>query len=153
MALRIGELAQKAGVSTDTIRFYERQGVLPRPPRRENGYRTYSEADVEHVRLLVDLRNLEIPLEEAAEVATMCHLGHCTNSGRELPALIAERRAVIAERIHRLQTLDRRLDYLAGHLEPALQTVEGIPGACCAAAAAVITAGEGLCPCCQPQEA
>jgi len=154
MPLTIGELARQAGVSTDTVRFYERAGVLPRPSRRDNGYRTYSDADLEHLRLLVDLRKLEIPLEEAAEVATMCHLGHCADTRQELPAVIAERRADIAERIHRLQTLDRRLGYLSDHLQENLQgsteLLAMFPGACCTAAAAVMTAGEGRCPCCAP---
>jgi DNA-binding transcriptional MerR regulator len=152
MSLRIGELARLAGVSTDTIRFYEREGVLPRPARRENGYRVYTEADLEHVRLLVDLRNLEVSLEEAAEVATMCHLGHCADSRRELPALVEKRRTAIAERIDRLQALDRRLEYLASHVEASGELLAIFPGACCATAAAVMTAGEGLCPCCVPAE-
>ena len=58
--MRIGELARRAGVSTDTVRFYERSGWLPRPPRQANAYREYGETDIEHLRLLVDLRRLEI---------------------------------------------------------------------------------------------
>ena len=40
--MRIGELAQEAGVTPDTIRFYEREGLLSPPERTPNGYRTYS---------------------------------------------------------------------------------------------------------------
>jgi DNA-binding transcriptional MerR regulator len=150
--VRIGELARRAGVSADTVRFYEREGLLPRPARRENGYREYGDADAEHVRLLVDLRSLEIPLEQAAEVATMCHAGHCADTSRELPSVIARQREVIAQRIARLETLDRRLRYLGDHLvadRPMLPMLEA--GACCDVAAAVMTAGEGRCPCCAPQ--
>lgn len=149
---RIGELARQAGVSTDTVRFYEREGVLPRPARHGNGYRAYSEADLEHLRLLVDLRSLEIPLEEAADVATMCHLGHCADTRRELPAVIARQRNAIAQRIARLQQLERRLAYLGDHLETRREPLAMLPdsGACCDAAAAVMTAGEGRCPCCLP---
>ncbi|MEP5253091.1 MerR family DNA-binding transcriptional regulator, partial [Marinobacter sp.] len=39
--MRIGQLAQSVGVDTQTIRFYERQGLLPPPDRQENGYRVY----------------------------------------------------------------------------------------------------------------
>jgi DNA-binding transcriptional MerR regulator len=150
--MRIGELARRTGVSADTVRFYEREGLLPRPGRRENGYREYGDADAEHLRLLVDLRSLEIPLEKAAEVATMCHAGHCADTSRELPSVIARQREVIAQRIARLETLDRRLKYLGDHLAtdramlPMLDT-----GACCDAAAAIMTAGEGRCPCCAAQ--
>lgn len=150
-SMRIGELAKRTGVSTDTVRFYEREGLLPRPARHENGYRVYSEADAEHLRLLVDLRSLEIPLEEAAEVATMCHVGHCADTRRELPAVIARQRAAIAERISRLQTLDRRLAYLGDHIVGDRGLLSVVPRAtCCEAAAAIMTAGEGRCPCCSP---
>ncbi len=67
--MRIGELAEQVGVSTDTVRFYERAGLLPRPPRMDNGYREYRPADVDHLRLLVDLRRMEIPLDAAARIA------------------------------------------------------------------------------------
>ena len=61
--MQIGELARRVGVSTDTVRFYERSGWLPRASRRENAYRDYRESDAEHLRLLIDLRRLDIPLE------------------------------------------------------------------------------------------
>ena len=148
-SMRIGELARRVGVSTDTVRFYERQGLLPRPARAVNGYRLYSPADAEHLRLLVDLRGLEIPLEQAAEVATMCHLGHCGETRQELPSLIARQRSAIAARIERLRTLERRLAYLEDHLE-GIEPLPMVAGACCDAAVAIMTAGEGLCPCCSP---
>ncbi len=65
--MRIGELAEAVGVSTDTVRFYERSGWLPRASRRDNAYREYGPADVEHLRLIIDLRRLDLPLEDAAQ--------------------------------------------------------------------------------------
>lgn len=49
--MKIGELAEAAGVTTDTIRFYERRGVLPPPARLPSGYRVYTEATVDRIRL------------------------------------------------------------------------------------------------------
>ena len=49
-ALRIGELASAAGVSTDAVRYYERLKILPRPSRTRAGYRLYSDEDVERLR-------------------------------------------------------------------------------------------------------
>jgi DNA-binding transcriptional MerR regulator len=149
--MRIGELARRTGVPADTLRFYERAGVLPRSARSENGYREYDDADAEHVRLLVDLRSLEIPLADAAEVARFCHSGHCADTAHELPSVIDRQRLVIAERIQRLRELDARLSDLAGHLGPGLLPVVS-DGACCEAARAVLTAGEGRCACCAPSE-
>ena len=58
--MRIGELAQRLGVSGDTVRFYERPRWLPSASRTGNGYREYREEDVEHLRLLVDLRRMDL---------------------------------------------------------------------------------------------
>jgi DNA-binding transcriptional MerR regulator len=149
--MRIGELAELVGVSTDTVRFYERAGWLPRAARQGNSYREYSAADVEHLRLIIDLRRLEIPLEDAARIATWCHSGHCVDTSSTLPALIADRRAAIAERMAGLRALDDRLADLERHLRTARRplAVLGKPGErCCEAAGAVVGSVEGTCACC-----
>ena len=156
MCVRIGELAARIGVSTDTVRFYERSGWLPRPARqRDNNYREYSEADAEHLRLLIDLRRLDIPLEDSARIASWCHSGHCADTTSELPAVIAERRGAIAQRIAGLQALDARLADLDRHLtlrRPArpLTVLGSTAEPCCDAAVAVEAATEGGCSCCAP---
>jgi len=149
--VRIGELSRTVGVSADTIRFYERAGLLPRPPRSENRYRDYSDVDADHLRLLVDLRGLDVPLREAASVAAMCHSGHCADTSRELPLLIDRQRHAIAQRIARLRALDSRLAGLARHLAPTALLPLVSDGACCEAAAAILSVGEGRCSCCAQQ--
>lgn len=148
--MRIGELARQVGVSTDTVRFYERSGWLPRAARRDNDYREYGAPDVEHLRLLIDLRRLEVPLDDAARIASWCHSGHCADATSELPGIIAERRADIADRIAGLQALDARLAGLADHLRRPRRVLAVIDGAgpCCAAADAIIGTAEGACACC-----
>jgi DNA-binding transcriptional MerR regulator len=149
--MRIGELAERIGVSTDTIRFYEKSGVLPRPARqRDNGYRAYSDADAEHLRLLIDLRRLEIPLADAARMAGWCHAGHCESTTSELPRLLTDRRAEIARRIDGLRELDQRLAELETHLHRERRTLTVIGGdaPCCDAASAVLETGGGGCACC-----
>jgi len=149
--MRIGELAEQVGVSTDTVRFYERAGWLPRAARQGNSYREYSTADVEHLRLIIDLRRLEIPLEDAARIATWCHSGHCLDTSATLPSLIADRRAAIAERMSGLRALDARLADLERHLHAAPRALPVLdePGEpCCEAAQAVVGSVEGPCACC-----
>lgn len=150
--MRIGELARRVGVSTDTVRFYERSGWLPRASRRDNAYREYAEPDVEHLRLLIDLRRLDVPLGDAGMIASWCHSGHCANTTAELPQLIAGRRAEIADRIAGLKALDLRLAELEWHLaRPRRQvSVLGVSGPCCEAADAIVGAVEGGCVCCSP---
>jgi DNA-binding transcriptional MerR regulator len=147
--MRIGELARQLGVSADRLRFYERDGWLPGPERAENGYRTYRAEDLEHLRLLLDLRRIDMPLGEAAQLASWCHAGHCDATSASLPPLIARRRADVNRRIEDLRRLDDRLAELQGHLAPetGLTTLGG-PAPCCSSAAAVFDAVEGSCRCC-----
>lgn len=135
--MRIGELARELGVSADTLRFYERSGFLPNPGRAENGYRSYARADRDRVRLLLDLRRLDVPLEEAARLAGWCQTGHCAETTTELPELIAAKRAELRERIGGLEQLDARLAALERHLALAELPMAGAAAPCCSAAAAV----------------
>jgi len=149
--MRIGELARRVGVSTDTVRFYERSGWLPRASRRDNDYREYGEPDVEHLRLLIELRRLDVPLGDAGRIAGWCHAGHCADTTAELPRLIGERRADIADRMAGLQALDARLARLEQHLtRPRRSLAILASGPCCEAADAVVGSAEGGCGCCLP---
>ena len=66
--MRIGQLAQSVGVDTQTIRFYERQGLLPPPDRQENGYRVYTEKHVERLAFIRRCRILDLSLAEIHEL-------------------------------------------------------------------------------------
>ena len=135
--MRIGELAHAVGVSADTIRFYERAGLLPRPRRQGNGYREYGPAEVERIRLMLDLRGLDLPLADTAAIAGWCQTGHCAEASSALPVVLSARRAAVRERIRGLQELDRRLSALERHLGQVVLPVLGQDGPCCSAAAAV----------------
>lgn len=142
--MRIGELADELGVSADTLRFYERAGFLPQPGRGENGYREYAGVDVERARLLLDLRRLDIPLDEAAKLAGWCQSGHCAETTAELPTALAAKRADLRSRIEGLTLLEARLASLERHLQLAELPMIGQSAPCCAAAAGIsIIAGTG----------
>jgi DNA-binding transcriptional MerR regulator len=136
--MRIGELAERLGVSADTVRFYERSGVLPRPPRLENGYRDYGRVELERIRLMLDLRRLDLPLEEASRLAGWCQSGHCAETTSELPLVIAAKRAGLRQRITELERLDARLATLERHLSGSMLPLAGETTPCCSAAAGVI---------------
>lgn len=115
--MRIGDLAEQIGTTSHAIRFYERRGLLPAPKRSGNGYRQYSEGDAERLRLLIGLRQLDIPLAAAAELATMCAAGRCAEVSDELRVLLIDKRAELARRVDELRYLDSRMAHLAGQLE------------------------------------
>ena len=62
--MKIGELAQSAGVPIDTVRYYERQGLLPEPERQPSGYRRYQSADVLRLRFVRRAKALGFTLDE-----------------------------------------------------------------------------------------
>jgi DNA-binding transcriptional MerR regulator len=63
--VRIGEIAKRAGVTVDTVRFYERVGVLPAPARTESGYRDYEPETVERIQLTRELQGIGFTLSDA----------------------------------------------------------------------------------------
>lgn len=64
----IGELSLRTGVSAQTIRFYERIGVLPEPCRAENGYRVYDDVDIDRLQFVTQARQLDFSLNDVAEI-------------------------------------------------------------------------------------
>jgi MerR family mercuric resistance operon transcriptional regulator len=62
--MQIGIVAEKIGLSVDAIRFYERNGLLPRPPRTEGGFRRYGENDVETLAFVRRVQGLGFKLSE-----------------------------------------------------------------------------------------
>lgn len=66
--LTIGQLAKRTRVNVETIRYDERRGPLPQPPRRASGYRQYSQDDVVSLRFIRRAKTLEFSLKEIAEL-------------------------------------------------------------------------------------
>lgn len=62
--MQIGAVAKKVGVSVDAVRFYERAGLLPRPPRTEGGFRRYAEGDIETLAFVRRVQGLGFKLSE-----------------------------------------------------------------------------------------
>jgi MerR family transcriptional regulator, copper efflux regulator len=114
--MRIGDLAERLGTTAHSIRFYERNGLLPAAARGANGYRDYTEGDLSRLRLLIGLRQLDLPLAQAAGLATLCVAGRCDEVSDELKAVLADKRAEVARRLDELRYLDERLAHLAGPL-------------------------------------
>jgi DNA-binding transcriptional MerR regulator len=66
--MRIGQLAQSSGVSSDTIRYYEKIGLLPRARRSDNGYREYPDGAANRIRVIRNAAQLGFPLAEIVRV-------------------------------------------------------------------------------------
>ena len=69
--LSIGEVARRAGVGVETVRFYEREGLLEEPPRRASGYRQYPEEVVKRIRFIKRAKLLGFSLKEILELLAL----------------------------------------------------------------------------------
>jgi MerR family Zn(II)-responsive transcriptional regulator of zntA len=97
LTMRIGELAKEAGISISSVRFYEAQGLMPKPGTRDSGYREYEGSDLERLRLIVSAKRQRFPLklirtaldaldqkpEPCGEIAELVR-DRITNIGREI---------------------------------------------------------------------
>ena len=105
--MKIGEVARRADVTIDTIRFYERRGVLAPPTRRPSGYREYTESTVERIRLARRMQSVGLSLDEIIDTLSAHDAGRAT-CGSERWRLDAALERVDA-RIAELKTLRRHI--------------------------------------------
>jgi MerR family copper efflux transcriptional regulator len=105
--MQIGEMAKNAGVSVQTVRFYERQGLMPSAPRKESGYRLYDEADLKRLLFIRQAKALGFSLEEIRTILKMRERGQCP-CGSVLR--LAEQHLVTID--HQLRQLSRFRDEL-----------------------------------------
>ncbi|GEM_PF-632800 len=110
--LTIGAVAKQTGVSCDTIRYYEAEGVLPAPARTDAGYRLYGPTDVRRLHLIRRVRLLGVPLPEVKQFVDEAFASECGAYGRQLLALVERQRADIDRRIAALEDLRADLDTL-----------------------------------------
>ena len=76
--MKIGEIAKQAGVSVDTVRFYERVGILPEPARRPSGYREYEPATAERIKLTRELQAIGFSLTDVVDALAAHDAGGTT---------------------------------------------------------------------------
>ena len=121
--MQIGMLANRAGVPVDTVRYYERVGLVPRPSRQASGYRRYADEDVMRLRFIRKGKVLGFSLEEIRELLALS--SRCD----------ADMAGVKAAAEARLRALDARIAELE-RVRLALRTVatrcpgHGAPSAC-----------------------
>lgn len=110
--LRVGEVAARAGVHRETLRYYERRGLLPAPPRRASGYRAYPAETVERVRLIKWAQALGFTLREIVEL-TRIPRDHVRGRARQTRERAAAKIREIDAKIVALQAMKRRLNAIA----------------------------------------
>lgn len=132
--MRIGTAAEQAGVNVQTLRYYERRGLLPRPPRRTSGYREFPDDAVRVVRFIKRAQDLGFTLDEVEELLRLRSDGR---RDRARIRAVAEKRVRQVERkIAELQAMKNALSHLLHCCEegstpecPIIEALDGSPGA------------------------
>ncbi len=107
MGLRTGEVARRAGVHVETLRFYERKGILPEPPRRKSGYREYPPETVELVRFVKRAQQLGFSLREIRELLSLREVPEGARA--RVQSLVEEKLREIEHKIRHLEAMHRAL--------------------------------------------
>lgn len=110
MSLRTGEVAHRAGVNVETLRFYERRGLLPEPPRRISGYREYPEETVDLIRFIKRAQELGFSLAEIQELLAL--RGKTHRASTKVARLVQVKLEEVDHKIHDLQSMRQALDGL-----------------------------------------
>ncbi|WP_223846300.1 MerR family transcriptional regulator [Wenzhouxiangella sp. AB-CW3] len=113
--LTIGKLARAAGVGVDTVRYYERIGLMPSPARSTGGYRLYGKKDLDHLRFIRNAQKLGFTLAEIKRLLTWM----AENSDRSRVRELADRR---------LEEIDQQLADLQTHRDTLTRLFEACSG-------------------------
>ncbi|MEG3788813.1 heavy metal-responsive transcriptional regulator [Lysobacter sp. CCNWLW3] len=114
--MQIGLLAKRAGVPIDTVRYYERNGILPPPERQASGYRAYDERDVERLRFLRRAKALGFTLVEIRDLLDL-------SSRRD-----GDMAALKATASEKLADVERKLAELTRIRDGLRELIEACPG-------------------------
>jgi len=114
-AMGIGKLSRQSACKVETIRYYERIGLLPEPPRTEGGHRLYADAHLRRLAFIRRSRELGFPIERIRELLGLVDGGDYTCG--EVKELAAAHLASVREKIRDLRRLERSLADISSRCE------------------------------------
>lgn len=119
--MTIKEVAEKYDISADTLRYYERVGMIPKVTRRPNGIRDYQESDLGWVELAICMRSAGLPIEVMIEYVKLYKEGDNTIPARL--ELLQEQMNALKEQKAQIESTVERLAYKISKYEEAMETV------------------------------
>lgn len=126
VTLKISELSNLSGVSVETVRYYERNGLLPAAPRNSSGYRCFSEEALEQLQFIKICRSLGFALEEIKQLNELRN--HPTETCRGADDMVNAHLVQVAQKIAQLQEIQSFLLGLSGCRESRAQDCKVIKG-------------------------
>ena len=115
--MTIKEVSEKYELSADTIRYYERIGLIPHIPRKDNGIRDFDEASCGWVEFIKCMRSSGVQVEALVEYVTLFFKDGTEEARKDI---LVEQRARLQEQYEQLQTTMGRLDWKISHYEEML---------------------------------
>jgi Hg(II)-responsive transcriptional regulator len=109
--MTIGKLAKEAGVGVETVRFYERKGLIKKPARRDGGFRTYLQEDVTRIRFIRRVQELGFTLREVKELIEIQSKRKMT--GGQVQKKAEQKISEIREKISDLEKMEQSLQRLS----------------------------------------
>ena len=107
--MTITEVSKKYGLSADTLRYYERIGLIPKVNRNKSGVRDYTQEDCNWVEFIKCMRDAGLPIEVLIDYVSMFQQGDSTIDTRK--ELLIDQRKALAEKIEEMKKTLARLDY------------------------------------------
>lgn len=107
--MTITEVSKKYGLSADTLRYYERVGLIPKVNRNKSGVRDYTQEDCNWVEFIKCMRGAGLPIEVLIDYVSMFQQGDSTIDTRK--ELLIDQRKALAEKIEEMKKTLERLDY------------------------------------------
>ncbi|NJN94275.1 MAG: MerR family transcriptional regulator [Anaerolineales bacterium] len=120
--MKIMEVSEQSGISSDTLRYYERIGLIPPVNRNGSGIRDYSEVDLRRVEFVKCMRSAGLPIEVLLEYFKLSEQGDQTIDARK--AILKEQRKLLAARIAEMQKTLDLLDYKINMYDHAILKTE-----------------------------
>lgn len=108
--MKISDLGRATGVDVDTIRYYEKAGLLPAPAREANGYRHYGQAHLQRLAFVRHCRALDMPLADVRSLLDV--VDGQPGAGASAEAVVAEQLQRVRARLESLRALERQLSEL-----------------------------------------
>lgn len=115
--MRISEIADRLDVAPSTVRYYERIGLIPSPPRTSSGYRNYDDEAAARLLFVTRAKRIGLTLEQIAEVLPIWDGVNCAATHDEIVLLIDTKRIEVLERMRELQRFAEQLDEVRIALE------------------------------------
>ena len=118
--MTIAQVSEKYGLSQDTLRYYERVGMIPPVHRTAGGIRDYTEEDCDWVSLAKCMRSAGLPVEAMAEYVRLAQQGDDTIPQRR--DLLLEQRRQLEIQLENIAAMMQRLDYKISRYDAAIET-------------------------------